>query len=117
MELRRTLWARGLRYRVDVPLRVDDGRPIRPDVVFAQQKLVVFVDGCFWHGCSEHGTSPSYNSEYWSEKLSRNIRRDRRDEQRLSSVGWRVVRVWEHETPIDAARRVELALREIGGSA
>jgi DNA (cytosine-5)-methyltransferase 1 len=114
LELRRALWARGLRYRVDLPLHVDDGRPIRPDVVFTQTKLAVFVDGCFWHACSEHGTNPRHNADYWSQKLGRNVRRDRRDDARLTKAGWRVLRIWEHENGAEAAWRVERALRTDG---
>jgi len=66
----------------------------------------VFVDGCFWHGCPEHGTSPHTNSEWWTWKIQRNKDRDTDTNERLGELGWAVVRVWEHEDPEVAADRV-----------
>lgn len=107
--LRSELHRRGLRYRVDLPLRVGDKRT-RPDVVFTRARVAVFVDGCFWHGCPEHGTMPRANRAFWSKKLADNARRDRAQTDALERAGWRVVRVWEHEPPADAADRVSVAL-------
>ena len=102
----------GLRFRVDYPVRVADQiRPIRPDIVFTRAKLAVFVDGCFWHGCPEHGTHPQRNSRYWTAKLARNQDRDRRYNVLLATSGWTVVRVWEHETPDHAAEQIYRCLR------
>jgi DNA mismatch endonuclease (patch repair protein) len=96
MRLRSALFSLGLRYRVDYPIRPADGaRPIRPDVVFPGARLVVFVDGCFWHRCPDHGTRPSRNSEYWDAKLERNVDRDRRYDRLLNEAGWTVIRIWE----------------------
>jgi DNA mismatch endonuclease (patch repair protein) len=72
--------------------------------------VAVFVDGCFWHRCPEHGTSPRTNSEYWQIKLDRNVARDRRNNDALAASGWVVVRVWEHEDVADAADRIEAIL-------
>jgi DNA mismatch endonuclease (patch repair protein) len=95
----------GLRYRVD--LKLGEGRSApRPDIVFTRPKVAVFVDGCFWHGCPEHGTTPRTNTEYWAAKVRRNRVRDLRNEHALVSEGWEVVRVWEHEDPGAAARRI-----------
>src|SRR4051794_11029082 len=94
--LRRLLHAQGLRFRVDFPVRLD-GLTVRPDVVFPRWQVAVFVDGCFWHGCPEHGNVPTRNAEYWIPKLQRNVDRDRRSNAALRSAGWQVVRVWEHE--------------------
>lgn len=117
LALRRILHARGLRYRVDfAPI---GGVRIRPDVVFTSAKLVVFVDGCFWHSCPVHGTQPKQNSEYWLPKLTRNKERDSEADELLRSQGWCVLRFWEHEAPEAAARIVieELCRLRAGGCA
>lgn len=69
---------------------------VRPDFVFRSRRLVVFVDGCFWHGCPLHGTKPKGNAAFWRAKFRRNRERDRRDTRNLRRAGWRVVRLWEH---------------------
>jgi DNA mismatch endonuclease, patch repair protein len=71
--------------------------PGRPDFVFPKLRLAVFVDGCFWHGCSEHFRMPSSNQDYWFSKLARNRARDLKVFQVLQEKGWRVVRLWEHD--------------------
>ena len=109
LELRRELWRRGLRYRVDRPL--DGKRRRRADLTFVGAKVVVFVDGCFWHGCPEHGTSPKANAEWWSEKLARNVARDADTDEYLTSLGWTVLRFWEHEDVRAAADQVERVVR------
>lgn len=107
--LRSALHARGLRYRKDRLLKLT-GRRVRPDVVFGPAGVAVFVDGCFWHRCPEHSTSPSANAAYWRAKLERNVARDRADNDALEAAGWTVVRIWEHEDPVEAAERVEAAV-------
>ena len=74
--------------------------------------MAVFVDGCFWHSCAEHGTTPAVNRRYWLPKLSRVAERDRRVCKALSAAGWRVIRVWEHVPAENAANEVEAALRD-----
>ena len=104
IELRRRLHRLGYRYRVNRPL---PGMPRRrADITFGARHVVVFVDGCFWHGCPEHGTSPRNNGVWWAEKLRKNIDRDRETDTYLRESGWAVVRVWEHEDPDAAVRRV-----------
>jgi DNA mismatch endonuclease (patch repair protein) len=76
------------------------------DVVFPRARVAVFVDGCFWHGCPEHGTWPKHNESYWRRKIEENTRRDRDTDARLRSDGWTVVRVWEHEGVDAAVRRI-----------
>ena len=110
--LRSALHARGYRFRKD--LRIKAGEVwARPDVVFTRQKVAVFVDGCFWHACPEHGRPPKRNEWYWDPKLAGNVARDRRQDAALSDAGWRVLRLWEHE-PVDAA--VTLVVQALGGS-
>jgi DNA mismatch endonuclease (patch repair protein) len=79
--------------------------------VFAGARVAVFVDGCFWHSCPEHATAPKANSAWWSAKLAANVARDRDTDQRLAEDGWKVVRIWEHESVVDAGDRVERAVR------
>lgn len=111
LALRRELHRRGLRFRVDLPIRVP-GRLVRPDVVFTRAYLAVFVDGCFWHCCPEHGNVPKANRPYWQPKLARNVARDRAVDSVLSTAGWRVLRSWEHEDPRAVADHVEAEYRQ-----
>jgi DNA mismatch endonuclease (patch repair protein) len=76
--------------------------------------VAVFIDGCFWHGCPDHGRRPGTNAKYWNAKLQRNIDRDKRNDAALADAGWTVVRAWEHEEPEAVADRVTKALREAG---
>jgi DNA mismatch endonuclease, patch repair protein len=109
LHLRRLLHARGLRYRVDQPLPGLLRR--RADLTFSRQRLAVFVDGCFWHGCPEHKTLPVANGDWWATKLRQNVERDRATDAHLAELGWTVIRVWEHEDPKLAADRIEQAVR------
>jgi len=70
---------------------------VRPDFIFRREKVAVFVDGCFWHGCPEHSTKPATNAEFWTTKLAGNMQRDQRATRALLASGWTVLRVWEHE--------------------
>lgn len=109
LALRSALHRRGLRYRVDrSPL---PGMRRRADLVFASARVAVFVDGCFWHGCELHKPLPKTNTEWWTEKLSSNRRRDRDTDRQLRDAGWLSIRVWEHDGVGDAAERVERAVR------
>lgn len=109
--LRRLLHAKGLRYRVHQLLPLPGVRR-RADIVFGPAKVAVFVDGCFWHGCPEHG-NPSIRSNtwYWPEKIARNKARDADTDLRLSEAGWRVLRYWEHDDPEVAADAVARVVR------
>ncbi len=109
LALRRELHQRGLRYRVEYTV---PGRPRRRmDIAFTRVKVAVFVDGCFWHACPDHGTSPRSNGVWWTEKLTRNIARDRDTDAHLAGLGWTVVRAWEHEPPEGVADRIEALVR------
>jgi DNA mismatch endonuclease (patch repair protein) len=78
----------------------------KPDFVFPKLRLAVFVDGCFWHGCPRHGVKPRQNAAFWRRKIAANRTRDRLVNRTLRKMGWRVLRVWEHEL----ARRNESRL-------
>ena len=109
--LRRALHARGMRFRKDLPIRTPQ-RLVRPDIVFTRARVAVFVDGCFWHCCPEHGNTPRANTGYWQPKLARNVARDRAVDAALAAAGWLVVRAWEHEQPEAVAVSVEATVRE-----
>lgn len=109
LALRRELHRLGLRYRVNA-------RPLpmihrTADVVFPRRKVAVFLDGCFWHGCPDHYSAPKANATFWQDKLERNIGRDRQVDELLEQAGWRVIRIWEHESPITAAAHVAEIVR------
>lgn len=104
MALRRELYRRGLRYRVDYEVLK---RPRRvADVAFPGLRVAVFVDGCFWHGCPEHASWPKQNAEFWRQKIEANRQRDRDTNERLDRMGWTVLRFWQHESPAEAADSV-----------
>ena len=83
---------------------------MRPDIVFTRQRVAVFIDGCFWHRCPEHGNSPRANTAYWEAKLERNVARDERVDRALQAAGWTVLRLWEHLKPEEAIGRIVAAL-------
>lgn len=101
MALRLELHRLGLRY-------VLNGHPLpgSPDVVFTRRRIALFVDGCFWHSCPQHGAQPKANADWWARKLAGNVARDRRVDGLLDELGWKVVRVWEHEHALLAAQAV-----------
>jgi DNA mismatch endonuclease, patch repair protein len=109
LALRRALHARGYRYRKDYRLELTGAR-VRPDIAFTARRVAVFVDGCFWHCCPQHGSQPANNTWYWEPKLARNVERDRAADTALAAAGWRVVRVWEHESLEGAIATVVAAL-------
>jgi DNA mismatch endonuclease (patch repair protein) len=109
LALRRFLHARGLRYRVDY--RAIPGLRNKADIVFTRRRVAVFIDGCFWHGCPEHYVASKTNVDYWEPKIAQNRLRDEAVTAALEEAGWRVIRVWEHESVEDAADRIEAAVR------
>jgi DNA mismatch endonuclease (patch repair protein) len=108
LALRSAVHRLGLRFRVDWPL---PGTRRRADLAFVTARVAVFVDGCFWHGCPVHATWPKANAPWWRAKLAGNVARDRDTDARLRRAGWRVLRFWEHADMVEAARRVERAVR------
>jgi DNA mismatch endonuclease, patch repair protein len=116
LALRRALHRQGYRYRKDYRLDLTGAR-VRPDIAFTARRVAVFVDGCFWHCCPQHGTQPAANTWYWAPKLARNVERDRAADAALAAAGWRVVRVWEHESLDGAVAAVVSALSALSGPA
>jgi DNA mismatch endonuclease, patch repair protein len=118
MAVRRQLHRLGLRYRVGITPVPEVRR--RADIVFTRARVAVFIDGCFWHGCPEHGrTTFNHNADYWSAKIATNIDRDQDTDARLREAGWTVLRFWEHQDVeavakaiTDTLPRRELALSE-----
>lgn len=110
LRLRRLLHRLGLRYRLHA-------RPIRgvrrtADIVFGPARVAVFVDGCFWHGCPEHGAFPKSNAAFWRAKIVGNVKRDRDTRRRLAEGGWLAIQVWEHDDPVEAACTIASLVRE-----
>jgi DNA mismatch endonuclease (patch repair protein) len=106
--VRRLVHAMGLRYRVHT--RPLPGLRRTADLVFTRQRVAVFIDGCFWHGCPEHHRQPGANAAYWSEKVARNRERDADTDAALKAAGWTVVRCWEHADPAEAAEAIQAAV-------
>jgi DNA mismatch endonuclease (patch repair protein) len=83
------------------------------DVCFSRQRIAVFLDGCFWHGCPEHGTSPKANRSWWREKIAGNRARDADTDRHLVAEGWIPLRFWAHE-PVDVI--VETVIHRVNRS-
>ena len=105
MIVRKYLFSRGLRFRVQVRKL-----PGNPDIVLPKYKTVIFVNGCFWHGHEgcKYFRLPKSNVEFWKEKIERNIERDRESMQALFDLGWKVIRIWERELRNKANREETL---------
>lgn len=102
--VRSLLHAQGLRYRVAAkPL---PGLRRTADIVFRPAKVAVFIDGCYWHGCPEHYVPPRTNPGYWSDKVARNMARDRDTDEQLRAAGWTVLRFWEHDPAQECALKI-----------
>mgnify|MGYP005864519365 CR=1 FL=1 len=100
--LRSALLAQGMQF--ELHRRIEG---VTVDIVFPEPRVAVFVDGCFWHGCPEHATFPKSNVDYWLPKLEENKQRDKRQTDRLRTVGWHVIRVWGHDCLPPSPRVVE----------
>ncbi|MFB2556782.1 very short patch repair endonuclease [Herbiconiux liangxiaofengii] len=113
--VRRALHAKGFRYRVDyAPLKELRSRA---DIVFTRAGVAVYLDGCFWHGCPIHGTTPVANADYWIPKLERNKERDAYATRILAEGGWTVLRFWEHEDPAEVVKHIATVLQAIPSGA
>ena len=110
MAVRRLLHAAGHRYRVAWPVPGQRRRTI--DIAFTRTRLAVYIDGCFWHGCPLHGTSPKANAAWWAEKIATNQARDVDVTAQLQALGWTVLRFWEHEQPVEVVARISAVLTD-----
>ncbi len=104
------LHARGLRFRVDYPIATSE-RTIRVDIAFPRAKLAILIDGCFRHGCPEHGTMPKRNRDYWETKIARNRERDLHQTGLLDEARWQVIRFWTHQRPEEISGRIWTRVR------
>lgn len=109
MAVRRLLHGAGLRYRVAWPVPGQRRRTI--DIAFTRARVAVFIDGCFWHGCPVHATSPKANATWWAEKIATNRARDADVTAQLEQMGWTVIRFWEHELPDEVVARIQARIR------
>jgi DNA mismatch endonuclease (patch repair protein) len=109
LAIRSRLHRLGLRFRVHKAPLGSLNR--RADIVFPRQRVAAFVDGCFWHGCPEHGSWPAANATWWRAKIERNRARDTETDRLLTQAGWMVMRIWEHDDPDEAATQVAAAVR------
>jgi len=87
---------------------------VKPDFLFRNLRIALFVDGCFWHGCPQHATWPKTRAAFWRNKIESNRARDRRVNRELRSRGWRVIRIWEHELTRRNEPRLLARLRRLG---
>lgn len=113
MAVRRWLFAQGFRYRVQYrPKEPKIGRS-SIDIAFPGKQIAIFIDGCFWHGCPEHGAIPKANSEWWSNKLDENHESDRRVTKILQEAGWTVLRFWTHQPPTEIVEEIAGILNDM----
>jgi len=87
--------------------------PGKPDFVFPNSRLAIFVDGCFWHGCQEHCRLPATNQQYWIDKINRNKKRDHSISKALRFKNWTVLRLWEHDLKGDKFKRKANKIKRI----
>ena len=109
MAIRKALFRAGCRFRVQ--FRPLSDHRWTADIAFTKTKVLVFVDGCYWHGCPIHGSIPKSNREWWMAKIGRNVERDREATRVLTERGWTVLRVWSHEEPTVAAQAIKKVLQ------
>ncbi|MET9292726.1 very short patch repair endonuclease [Streptomyces sp. NPDC003077] len=109
LAVRQLLHGAGYRYRLQY--RVPGMARRTVDIAFPGLRIAVFLDGCFWHGCPDHATSPKANADWWRNKLDTNMARDLETTAHLKDSGWEVLRFWEHEDPEAIAQRVVEAVR------
>jgi DNA mismatch endonuclease (patch repair protein) len=102
IEFRKAIWKAGFRYSKN-PTKYFG----KPDLVLKKHKTVIFVDSCFWHGCKRHCRLPATRKEYWTEKIERNKQRDKEVNRYYKKIGWKVIRVWEHDIENKAVRIVK----------
>lgn len=92
VDFRKAIWKKGFRYRKN-PTKYFG----KPDIVLPKHKTAIFIDSCFWHGCKRHCRLPSARKKYWTTKIERNKERDKKVNRHYRKMGWKIIRVWEHE--------------------
>lgn len=109
LAVRSAVHRRGIRFWVSARPQAEFARTA--DLVLRKTRIAVFVDGCYWHGCPDHHSQPATNSQYWADKIARNIERDIETTAYLQQTGWTVLRFWEHEDPEAVADYVQGAVQ------
>jgi DNA mismatch endonuclease (patch repair protein) len=111
VKLRKLLWSQGIR-----GYRIHPNIPGKPDIVFTKKKIVIFIDGCFWHKCPVCFQEPETRKEFWMKKIQSNVDRDKKVNEQLKSKGWTIIRIWEHDIrtkPDDAVKIIFGTLEKI----
>jgi len=108
IKIRKELWKAGFRYRKNV-----SGYFGKPDILLKKYKMVIFADSCFWHGCKKHGSIPQTRKKFWEEKIARNKERDKEVNKHYKKIGWKVIRIWEHEFKKDMELFFQKVIRKI----
>lgn len=103
----------GLRAAGVVGYRIHSSLLGKPDVVFPKARLVVFIDGCFWHRCPVDYREPSTRQDFWRKKIEGNVARDRQVNRILASKGWKIMRIWEHEVKEQPEKVVRNLIEQI----
>ena len=103
IEIAKATFKLGLRYRKNVLI---PEAKTTADLMLKKHNLIVFIDGCFWHGCPKHFKLPKTNTEWWDLKIQRNKKRDAQKTRILRKLGWNVIRLWEHVEPDKAAKKI-----------
>jgi len=106
IEFRKAIWKAGFRYRKNPPKYFG-----KPDLVLKKYKTVIFVDSCFWHGCKKHCRLPATRKKYWTKKIERNRKRDQEVNRYYRKIGWRVIRVWEHDLLRDFDKTIKKIIK------
>ncbi|MBI5559016.1 MAG: very short patch repair endonuclease [Deltaproteobacteria bacterium] len=112
MAVRRLLYAKGLRYRVNYKPKSPKLGRSTIDIAFPGKRLAIFIDGCFWHNCPEHGEIPKANRKWWGKKFAENAERDEKVSKALIEGGWRVKRFWSHETPENICKLIQETIKD-----
>ena len=108
ISLRKLLFRKGARgYRTRYKLNG------KPDIVFSKKKIVIFIDGCFWHKCPKCFIEPETRKKFWKEKLNGNVKRDREVNRLLEKEGWKVLRFWEHQIRKSAEKAAKKIMQEL----
>jgi len=107
IQFRKALWKAGFRYRKNVVSYFG-----KPDLVLKKFEIVIFIDSCFWHGCSKHCRMPEANKKYWIGKIERNKKRDKEVNRHYEKIEWKIIRIWEHEI----AKDIKGAINRVSGA-
>jgi DNA mismatch endonuclease, patch repair protein len=88
--------------------------PGKPDIIFPNEKVAIFLDGCFWHGCKKCRTIPESNHDFWKKKIEGNRKRDRETVRKLGKAGWLVLRFWEHQIKRGPSKCMDAIFKALG---